>query len=333
MRRSNDILFSEAAREWLEYAQAELKYSSIARYTNILKLHLLPEFADVSISEITRERVFQYRGKLLTGDGTSSPALSTKTIGLIFSVLRSIVSFSIEEKGCKGANLGSITIRQQYKPLRVFSLQEQQQLNQYLTENLSFPNIGMLLALYTGMRIGELCALRWKDLDLDGWSIHVRKTMQRVQTFQEDKKTHVIITDPKSIASIRQIPIPDFLHKLLTAAQQKPDCFLLTGEIERHMEPRSLEYQFSKAMKACDIRGATFHTLRHTFATRCIEQGFDVKTLSEILGHANVTITMNRYVHPTLEFKRENMNKLSSLIDESLLFSQYMRLCEKAGFF
>ena len=314
MLRTEKYLFKTAAADWLEHIRPGIKYSSLVRYTNIINAHLLPEFAEISIYEITRERVNCYHTHLLEGD-QEHPGLAAGTIATIFSVLRRILQFSNEKREVSISNLQPVIVRQQKKPLRVFSLSEQKQLNQYLCSHISLPNIGILLTLYTGLRIGELCALKWQDIILDEQILYVHHTMQRVQTFQEKPRTQVIITDPKSTSSIRYIPIPDFLIEMIQTICQDEACFLLTGDAKKYMEPRTVENHFGRILRACSIEHATFHTLRHTCATRCIEQGVDVKTLSEILGHASVNITMNRYVHPSMEFKRENMNKLAGLFE------------------
>lgn len=318
MNENMPYLFSQAAEDWLAYNLPELKYSSFVRYTNILNKQLLPAFADTPVSEITRERVIHFRGQLLEQPGEEKTGLAPNTVALVFSVLRRILAFAHVEKGYQVADLSKITIRQSAMPLRVFSMTEQRRLNQYLRKATKTSDVGILLTLYTGLRIGEVCALKWYDISLENRTIHVHQTMQRIQTFQEPLRTKVIITSPKSPCSIRYIPIPDFLYKFLFLHRKKPECFLLTGCPIRYMEPRHLSYRFAHILKSCDIHDATFHTLRHTFATRCIEQGVDIKTLSEILGHANVNITLNRYVHPSMDFKRKNMDKLSGLFEDCL---------------
>ncbi len=204
------IQFANAAEDWLENIEPEIKYSSFVRYYNIVHSHLLPEFAVIPVSEITREHVNRYRKMLLTSGGRNQTGLDPSTVTIILSVFRRILTYSSIENESLVADLSSISVRQQYKPLRTFSLQEQQMLNQYLSENISFPNIGILLTLYTGLRIGEVCALKWRDISLNDWNLYVHQTMQRIQTFQESPRTRITITEPKSACSIRHIPIPIF---------------------------------------------------------------------------------------------------------------------------
>lgn len=176
-----------------------------------------------------------------------------------------------------------------------------------------FQNLPSCSAYNTGIRIGELCALRWENIDIENKVLSVNKTLIRIQNTNTliASKTKVIISAPKSKCSIRKIPLPDCIIPLLKAFAQKGDTFFLTGETERFVEPRTMQNRFKKYVSACNITDANFHALRHTFATRCIELGFEIKSLSEILGHANVNITLNRYVHSSFELKTLNMNRLS----------------------
>lgn len=198
--------------------------------------------------------------------------------------------------------------------MRVLSRIEQKQLSEYLVKNLSCSNLGIMVCLYTGIRIGEVCALKWKDISFDEQILYIHKTMQRIQK-QDDgaEKTKIIITEPKRTCSIRIIPLPDELFKLLKENRNSDDTFLLTGHHKYYIEPRTMQNRFKTVVKNCNIEEANFHALRHTFATRCVELGFDIKSLSEILGHASVNITLNRYVHPSMKLKQRNMNKLSDL--------------------
>ena len=307
--------FQSISEEWLEWISPNLKTSSKVRYMNILKIHLLPEFGNKNIKDISWEDAIAFRNKLLYTGGKKGNGLSPKTVSNILAVFKNIISYATNIKCIEIKELGKIPVKLPQKHLRVFSLEEQQRLNHYLRTNLNLVNLGILLTLYTGLRVGELCALRWEDISLKDQDIFVHHTLQRIQTFQEGAKTTIIITEPKSQSSVRHIPIPDSLIKLLIEYEQPGSCFFLTGRSNEFIEPRTMENRFNAVTRKCNISGSSFHTCRHTFATRCVELGFEIKSLSEILGHSNVKITMNRYVHPSREFKLENMNRLSSLFD------------------
>lgn len=172
--------------------------------------------------------------------------------------------------------------------------------------NQDLTSFGVALSLFTGLRIGELCALRWSDVDLPSKTISVTKTIQRISA---QGRTQLVITEPKSISSVREIPIPDCILPLLKKFCSKDDFYILSGT-KKATEPRTMQYRFQALLKKAKLPSIHFHALRHMFATNCVELGFDVKSLSEILGHSGVEITLNRYVHSSLERKKAFMKKL-----------------------
>ena len=305
--------FADWARQWLASPETELKDSSRVRYTNILNSYLLPAFRDLPPEAFTREAVAAYRQKLLHTGEKKGCGLAPKTVTDVLSVLKCVLRYA-RDRGAQAPDLRGLVARQQRKPLRVFSAEEQRRLTAWLVAKPDLCRLGILMSLYTGLRIGELCALRWGDIDLEAGNLTVRSTLQRLQTFDERQKTHIVITPPKSACSLRSIPLPDFLIEIIRPYRRTESCFFLTGT-PFYVEPRTMENRYKEALRACGIRDASFHTCRHSFATRCVELGFDIKSLSEILGHASVSITMNRYVHPSMDFKRKHMNRLSSLLE------------------
>lgn len=171
-----------------------------------------------------------------------------------------------------------------------------------------------MITLYGGLRIGEICALQWKDIHFDTGTIHITKTIIRIQELDpySNTRTKLLITHPKTTSSHRIIPMPSFIMATLKDYQQSPDDFILTGT-RKHLEPRSCLARYKRILRQAGLESFTFHTLRHTFATRCVESGFDAKSLSEILGHTNVNTTLQRYVHPSMELKRAQMERLEKL--------------------
>lgn len=257
-----------------------------------------------------------YCNQLLLAGGTKGKGLSPKTVSDTLSLVRNILKYAATKKVTSVCDISAITIKQVKEEIYVFSRNEQQQLCKYLHANLTECNLGILFCLFTGLRIGEICALLWEDISISEKTVYVHQTMQRLQTNSSDSaKTKVTVTTPKSSSSIRKIPIPDEMLMLLAKRKGTHTGYFLTNSQNKYLEPRTMQNHFKRILQKCAIPHANFHTLRHTFATRCIEVGFDVKSLSEILGHANVNITMNRYVHPSMDLKRENMQKLSSLFN------------------
>ncbi len=313
--QNQDGSFAELANEWILQRSPQLKTSSIAKYTNLLDLYLLPIWGEQQVSAISRSEIIQLSSDLLTTGGSKGIGLAPKTVNSILSLLRNILDYAAREKDIPIADTKAISVKQPQKPMRILSRAEQQRLSDYLRENLTPSNMGILLCLYTGLRIGEICALTWADILFKEQCLYVHQTMQRVQVKGGvKKKTEVVILPPKSDCSIRRIPIPNEIHQLLLSIRKQDKAYLLTGLVHSYVEPRNMENRFKAVTGKCDIHDVNFHALRHTFATRCVELGFDVKSLSEILGHASVNITMNRYVHPSMELKQKNMNLLSELL-------------------
>lgn len=308
-----DDAFEETALSWLSATEAQVKESSAVKYRSLLEKHILPTFRDCRFCELTNEKIQTFSTELLTGGGTHGRGLAAKTVSDILSVFRSILSFAAEQGKTIPTDGRGIRIKRKQKPLRVLSRNEQDILCKYLLENADQKNTGILLCLFTGIRVGELCALRWEDISFHDYTVRIHQTMQRIKNRDGNtSKTKVIITEPKSPCSNRQIPIPHELISLLKATSDRTGYFL-TGT-EQPIEPRVMQNQFKRILAKCKIEHANFHALRHTFSTRCIELDFDPKSLSEILGHANVSITMNRYVHPSMELKRDHMDRLSNLL-------------------
>ncbi len=309
------LLFSAISQEWLDGRAPFLKESSQAKYRNILNRYLLPEFGGRHIAEITKEELYGYFTKLLTSGGMLGNGLSPKVVRSVISVLKAVLDYARDSKNVKAVDPGRFPLKDQKKPLRVFSIKEQHILEECLLSNLGNAGLGIMLCLYTGIRLGELCALRWEDISFENRKVDIHATMTRVQTPDDpERRTRVIVTLPKSACSVREIPLPSDMLRLLKEKEEPKDTYFLTGHRNVYVEPRTMENRFKAIIGACGIADANFHALRHTFATRCIELGFDVKSLSEILGHASVKITMDRYVHPTMDLKQKHMDKLSVFI-------------------
>ncbi|MCM1233435.1 MAG: site-specific integrase [Ruminococcus flavefaciens] len=241
--------------------------------------------------------------------------LAAKTVKDIFDLWISIVKDAAKEN-----YLNLNTEKYKYpkndrKKIKCLTREQQNDMMKMLEQNLVLYNIGILLALTTGMRIGEICALQWKEINLETQTVAITKTLQRIYTKNGNKgSSQVIITPPKSQNSIRIIPLPSKITQILKEFQNSNDTFFLTGKTDRYTEPRVYREYYNRLMRRNHMLYVSFHGLRHTFATRCIEAGCDYKTLSEILGHADVSTTMRLYVHSDLKKKRECIEKTQSFI-------------------
>ena len=191
-------------------------------------------------------------------------------------------------------------------------------LENYLLENIEEDTCGgIIIALYTGIRIGELCALTWEDIDWEEGILQVKKNLQRIREADNlENRTRVIMLDPKTADSMRFIPIPPAISGLLQAQKRKTG-FIISGRKNAWADPRTVQYRFKKILQKCGVEYFNFHMLRHAFATRCVAMGFDIKSLSEILGHSNVQITMSLYVHPTIQQKKKLMDRFTPYVDSA----------------
>lgn len=307
-----DALFSELSEMWLHSIQASVKESTWIKYRNILKCSIVPRVGNTNLSEIDYSAFSALCNDLMESGGKDKNGLAAKTVAYALSLTKAVIKYASRMKYMTDRTALDVSVKVKNAPLRVLSVQEQQILISEFTEELDFTGLGIYICLFTGIRVGELCALTWDDISLENNMIHIHRTMQRIQTPDGKKKTAILIAEPKSQCSIRDIPIAGTLREKLMQQSVK-EGYVLTRNKNRYVEPRTMQNRFKSIVERCGIRDAHFHTLRHTFATRCIEVGFDVKSLSEILGHANVSITLNRYVHPSMELKQKNMDKLSEL--------------------
>ncbi len=300
--------FDSFCDEWLRMMKNNVKPSTYAQYTAVLENYIRPQLGSYLPLDISSKTVDEFKEELLAESN-----LAPKTTKDILVIFRSILKYTAKQFPGGFPSVDISYPKQFRKETRILSIEEQQRFMAYLTHSMDPCRFGILLALLTGLRIGELCALRWGNISLSNGTLQVTATVQRLPNQSGSTKTKVVIGVPKSEMSARTIPLSDFVVQL--CRQIGPGCsfdFVLTGT-EHCMEPRTLQYRLKKYTQECGLDGVHFHTLRHTFATRCVEVGFEIKSLSEILGHANTSITMDLYVHSSMELKRKNMEKLSEI--------------------
>lgn len=297
------IYFEDMVESWLLYKKCTVKKSTYYNYLYLVNKYLSTEFKGCSIDEFSNLNVNRMIEKLLE-------RLSPKMIRDIMSVLKSILSYS-EEKYRREFHIEPFAIpKTRNNDLQVLTAREQIRLESFCIGEGSCRYLGIILCLYTGMRIGELCALKWEDIDLKTRYIRINKTLQRI--YIEKNKTKILIDTPKSAKSSRKIPLNDKMIALLQEHKDKysKNSYFLTGTL-KYVEPRNYQHTFVCALKNSYIRRRyNFHILRHTFATNCIEVGMDPKSLSELLGHSTVNITLNRYVHSSDTIKKKYLQRL-----------------------
>lgn len=295
----------EATEEWLSAARLRVKESSYANYANIVNKHILPVLGGTYIASLTTSKINEFiSSKLTSGKLSGKGGLSAKSVRDIMTVYRSIERYAYNEYGIRETNFTMPKTDSQKTD--ILNISERKLLESYLVENMNRTNMAILLCLFTGLRIGEVCGLKWEDIDFGENTLFVKRTVQRVS---RNGKSTVIIGTPKSRTSVRIVPIPDFMMEVLKKYQSLPNLYIITNSI-KPTEPRTMQNRFKAVLKACQLRDVNFHLLRHTYATVCIEKGFDPKALSELLGHADASITLNRYVHSSMEIKKNYVSRL-----------------------
>lgn len=294
--------FVECMALWLDDITQRCKYSTCVKYQYICDCHLKHFAQDIHISKITTEMCEKY---LIEEQSIGGQRLSLSTMKTICHVLNRILKYG--KSSIKISLPEKITLVYKYssKEITTFSVEEQQNLLEFLYDQIDRYKLGILICLFSGLRLGEICALRINDIDLFNKCIRVSQTVQRIKSNGENK-TILYCAPPKSVDSIRTIPLCDALLELIVKMDIQGE-YLLNGKFP--MEPRTYQYMFSRYLKSAFISNKNFHSLRHTFATNCIGSGMDAKCLSEILGHSDVKTTMNRYVHPSMDSKRHQINK------------------------
>lgn len=314
--KGREKTFGEILNLWMANNRIRLKGGTINKYQNLIDAHIMPELGLTKITELDATKINCFLDKKLTNgklDGTGG--LAPSYVRSIMLIINAAMRYAVTEQFCLPLKTPVCKPSIPKEELTILSLGEQQKLEKALLQEFSLTCAGILISLHTGLRIGEICALSWDDVDLQTMVIHVRHTIARVknETGSSSNSTRLILDTPKTKASTRDVPISTLLLpvilKLRTISSQG---FVLTGS-NTFLKPRTFEYRYHKELERCNIGSINFHALRHTFATRCVEVGVDVKSLSEMLGHANVSITLNTYVHSSLEMKRNQLEKLTTL--------------------
>lgn len=311
-RTTKSITLHELAPLWLAEVRISVKESTFTRYNRCVYKYILPYLGGLSVQEIDSFRVNRYTEFMLTSGGLRDGALSPKTVTDVLCVLKAILKFARQNGYACPDISGARTPQRKRKNVAVLPADSRLLLEKIVLHRSDRVCTGILISLFTGLRIGELCGLKWGDVDLRAGTLTVQRTVGRIADLDPDalKRTKVIISEPKTADSNRTIPLPQFLTEALRSVRSAPEHYVLSGAVTP-VEPLTFYKRYRRFMHINQLDGYTFHALRHTFATRCIEVGFDTKTLSEILGHANISTTLAIYVHPSMEQKRFCMEKLS----------------------
>ncbi len=297
---------------WLEkQSNGQIRSSTYDSYYCCIWKYVIPFFRSGE-DKVSESRVKEF---ILTiaFNKQLSPAYQRKLISIFKTALTSIT----KEAGILMPIINNLQLPKRVNALtEVFTAKEQIQIEQAILVSNDFRAYGILLCFYTGIRLGELCALRWENIDLDSGVMTITATVARVKNHgSQDKKTMMVIGTPKSRNSGRKIPIPTFMISLIKKipSENRMKSNYIFSSLDKPIEPRTMQRLYKKILKRANVNEQKFHIIRHTFATRALELGIDIKTLSEILGHSSVVITLNIYAHSMLEHKKIAIDKMNSM--------------------
>lgn len=305
----NNTQFKSVVELWQADKQQFVKKSTFAAYSLLIANHLLPAFSEAN--DISEEDVQQFVFKKL------KEGLSQKSVKDILIVLKMILRYGAKHNLIEHRQIEiRFPTERERQEVEVLSKTNQRKIMEFVKNNFTFQNLGIYICLSAGLRIGEVCALTWNDIDAEQGVIYVNKTIQRIYLVGEiEKRTEVIIDTPKSKNSIREIPMTKELLRMVKPLKKvvNSSFFVLTNSAAP-TEPRTYRNYYKRLMKQLDIPALKFHGLRHSFATRCIESNCDYKTVSVLLGHSNISTTLNLYVHPNMEQKKRCIEQMLKAI-------------------
>ncbi len=302
--------------EWLEsYVKPSSKIRTYDNYIQLISHHIKPHLGEYDIddlSAITLQRFFT--GLMHSGNVKTGKGLSANSVNSIITVVQASLKLAHDLGLSSSYPASGIKRPKKYeKEITCFTLAEQKSIEKYVTNSPKPKHFGILLCLYTGLRIGELLALEWQDINFAKGTVTVSKSCH---DGKGANGKYIRLTDtPKTASSKRIIPLPRQIIPLLKAHKKLcSSCYVISDNMGNPISVRSYQRSFELILKKLNIEHKRFHTLRHTFATRALECGMDVKTLADILGHKNPTVTLSRYVHSLMEHKAEMMNRLGKLL-------------------
>ena len=296
-----DVDFCALVEEWLCEIEKSRKYSTYIKYKTIYQCHIQPLFSGDTFPLMNNGHI---QNRIAVSEKSDSIRHS------MLAVIKQTLRYAEKQYGWPVPSITNIFAQNRSHSIDILKRSEQAKLMQFLHKDMDISKAGIFLCLSTGLRLGEICSLKWIDIDPECKLLHVNRTVQRIKSMEGPSRTVLLETTPKSVFSNREIPIPDTLLSLLMNFKMSGQEYILCKD--KPMEPRTYQNRFKRYLGQIMIPDYNFHALRHTFATNCIDSGMDIKSLSEILGHSNVQITLDRYVHPSMDTKRKYIDALSA---------------------
>lgn len=306
-----ETTFSYVLYKWFESKKIKLKGSTQIKYLNLIEKHICPALGRLQISKINSITINTFlEEKIKNGSVKGSSELSASYVKTMAIIIESVIKYAVDEGLCVPLKSPIYKPAIMDKEPIVFSKEEEISLMNLLSQDRSNVSIAIMLSLMAGLRLGEICALTWNDIDFLNDIIHVRHTISRVIDETKTKKTTLIITSPKTNSSLRNVPMTRKLKEVLLDAYRLKKSEFVVSNSPMFVDTRTIDYQYRKLLNKNNLKIYNFHSLRHTFATRCAQSGMDAKTISQLLGHSSVTTTLNVYVHPSMETTKQQVNQV-----------------------
>lgn len=326
----NNKIFKNYAGYWLERKKYEVRESTFANYTNLFVNNIIPCLGDIPCDQFNNKLLQMFAYWCKDKGGKEGKGISEHYIKDSLLLVKAVIRDGQDEGIFPDFAFKQIKIPKTLQietKKQVYTEKEYQKIIDYILKNISPKSVGILLGIYTGMRIGEICALQWKDIDFEEKLINVNKTIQRIYNpLDELEPSKIVITPGKTQNSIRQIPITNDIIKILEAIKSEKEYYVLSNS-KKPIEPRTYRKFYNKFMEQTGVEPIKFHALRHTFASINIENGVDVKTISDILGHSDIAITLKTYTHTSQKAKEKAIEKFNNMFktqEEKIQFtSQY----------
>lgn len=311
------MTFAELSEQWLLSVSYGIKESTLAHYQYTLHRYLLPVFGKCRLQELEAQQLELGILQVISpADGSHMP-LGASSSRECLTMLRRICKYAAHLRLMRSFEIIVKLPQMEQNHTKPFSVQEQAALQAFVLQNPTARRVGLLLQMQMGLRIGEVCGLQWGDFDFKAGTLTIRRTVSRI--YCHVRKTKIVVQTPKTKSSGREIPIPRELVAVLRTLRRKasPNAWFLSGNIDKPVEPRCYRKSIRGYLRRASVRQVHPHTLRHTFATTCLQTGCDIKTLSEILGHKDANITLKRYVHSDMKRKRSEVERTFSAVWKS----------------
>lgn len=311
---NQNISLYELIEMWLKNNHINHKNSTQLKYQFIIDNHIKNEIGKIPVNKLSSANINSFlNAKLENGRKDDGKGLSANYVRTMVVIIQSALKFGAQENLCSPLQSPVFKPKIEKKNINILTVSEQRKLEKYILSDMDTTKLGVFLSLYTGLRVGEVCALRWEDIDFNQQVININSTVAKIKCTDGTSKTKLVIDKAKTKASLRTIPVPIFVCQQLMEIKRNSISEFVISDKSTFLNPRTYEYRFHKILDECGIRNINYHALRHTFATRCIETDGDYKSLSEMLGHSSVAITMDLYVHPSDDIKRKQIEKIAGL--------------------